>query len=196
MRDTQQTSGGLGQYVFLGVIVLLLLVGMGYFFGIFSWILSRGATPTVLTEEQGIRAENRPESSERPPIAAGSADVSDERLVALGRSIYNGQCAVCHGAALGGQPDWKTRLPNGLLPAPPHDDSGHTWHHSDATLFGVTKFGVAEFNNLPEYETAMPVYKDVLSDEEIWAVLTYIKSRWSKKSLRFHNQVDAQDTGN
>ncbi len=195
MHLLQPTSGGLGQYVFLSVVALLLVGGMGYFFGIFGWVLSLGVTPTVLTEDQSSRTENLPEATERPPIAAGSADASNEQLVSLGRRVYDDQCASCHGAALEGQPNWRVRLPNGLLPAPPHDDGGHTWHHSDATLFGITKFGVAEFNNL-DYETAMPVFKEVLRDEEIWAVLAFIKGHWSDRSRRSQERVNAQDTEN
>jgi hypothetical protein len=45
------------------------------------------------------------------------------------------------GANLEGQPNWKERQANGRLPAPPHDASGHTWHHPDAQLFGITKQG-------------------------------------------------------
>jgi cytochrome c len=56
------------------------------------------------------------------------ADPLNARQVASGRSIYDRHCASCHGGNLEGQPEWRSRLPNGRLPAPPHDDSGHTWH--------------------------------------------------------------------
>jgi S-disulfanyl-L-cysteine oxidoreductase SoxD len=67
---------------------------------------------------------------------------------------------------------------DGRLPAPPHDASGHTWHHPDELLFRITKFGVAKAANLKNYESAMPAYEDRLSDEEIVAVLSWIKSTW------------------
>ena len=51
--------------------------------------------------------------------------------ILLGQKVYGEYCASCHGANLEGQPDWKRRLENGRMPAPPHDESGHTWHHSD-----------------------------------------------------------------
>ena len=66
---------------------------------------------------------------------AGRADPNDAAQVAEGRAVYAAQCASCHGANLEGQPDWRVRLPNGRLPAPPHDASGHTWHHPDKALF-------------------------------------------------------------
>jgi len=109
-----------------------------------------------------------------------SADPSDAELVAMGRQVYASQCAACHGANLEGQPNWRSRKSDGRLPAPPHDASGHTWHHDDNSLFQLTKFGLAALVGQP-VETNMPIYEDVLSDEQIWAVLAYIKSRWPEK---------------
>ena len=63
-------------------------------------------------------------------------------LVALGKQVYATQCASCHGANLEGQTNWQVRGPDGKLPAPPHDQTGHTWHHSDAHLFELTKYGL------------------------------------------------------
>lgn len=94
----------------------------------------------------------------------------------LGKSIYLTHCAGCHGAELKGQPDWRQRRPDGRLPAPPHDASGHTWHHSDQQLFTITKRGVAVV--VPGYQSDMPGFEGVLSDREIWAVLAYIKGTW------------------
>ena len=67
---------------------------------------------------------------------------SDPAQLALGQKIYAQHCALCHGAKLEGQPDWRAKLPSGRMPAPPHDDSGHTWHHTDDVLFGITKQGL------------------------------------------------------
>ena len=115
----------------------------------------------------------------------------DTRLVALGQEIYAEQCAACHGDNLQGQPNWREPNENGRLPAPPHDATGHTWHHADELLFGVTKFGLAEFANLKDYDSDMPPYKDVLSDEEIIAVLSYIKSTWPDQIRDIHDQRNA-----
>lgn len=102
----------------------------------------------------------------------------DRRLLALGQKIYAAQCAACHGQRLEGQPNWRERGADGRLPAPPHDASGHTWHHPDEVLFRITKYGVVKAANLKNYESAMPAYEDRLSDEEIVAVLSWIKSTW------------------
>lgn len=104
----------------------------------------------------------------------------DSDLVLLGRDIYASQCAACHGANLEGQPNWRARKANGRMPAPPHDETGHTWHHDDATLFNLTKFGLSALIGSP-VETDMPAYDSVLSDEQIRAVLAYIKSEWPEE---------------
>lgn len=106
-----------------------------------------------------------------------SADAGDPALVALGRIVYTEKCAACHGADLRGQPDWRSPLPAGGRPAPPHDETGHTWHHPDQLLFDITKAGGAEFSP-SGYSNNMPGFGDSLVDREIWAALAYIKSRW------------------
>ena len=73
-----------------------------------------------------------------------------------GKVLYMEFCASCHGANLEGQPDWRQRLPNGRLPAPPHDATGHTRHHSDEQLFRIVKDGLAAL--APGYETDMPAF--------------------------------------
>lgn len=105
-----------------------------------------------------------------------SARTAAARL-AGGKAHYDAQCAACHGAKLEGQPDWRNRLPNGRLPAPPHDGSGHTWHHTDQDLFALTKHGLAPFAP-PGYQSDMPAFADKLTDQEIRDVLAYIKSTW------------------
>ena len=109
-------------------------------------------------------------------------DPTDQQLVSRGEKIYVQYCAACHGANLEGQPDWRTRLPNGRLRAPPHDVSGHTWHHPDIVLFDIVKHGLVPGKTAPPgHESDMPAYGSILSDEEIRAVLAYIKSTWPEE---------------
>ncbi len=98
--------------------------------------------------------------------------------IALGRQVYAENCASCHGANLEGQPNWQQDLPAGGRPAPPHDETGHTWHHNDQSLFTTVKYGGQA--TAPEgYKSNMPAFGDRLSDEQIWAALAFIKSTWS-----------------
>ena len=115
----------------------------------------------------------------------------DAQVVALGKTVYQAHCAACHGARLEGQPDWRIRDATGRLPAPPHDASGHTWHHPDAVLFAITKFGVAKAANLPGYDSAMPAFEGVLSDAEIVAVLSFIEAQWPQDIRRQQAEVNA-----
>ena len=107
----------------------------------------------------------------------------DPAQIALGQKIYAQHCAACHGAKLEGQPNWRQRLPNGRMPAPPHDESGHTWHHPDAVLFGITKQGLTPPYAPPGYESDMPAFAGTLSDAEIRAVLAYISSHWTSTDV-------------
>ena len=94
-----------------------------------------------------------------------------------GRALYVEHCAGCHGLNLEGQPNWQDRLPDGRWPAPPHDATGHTWHHSDDVLFQIVRDGPQSLLG-PQYQTDMPAFAGVLSDAEIGAILAYIKGAW------------------
>lgn len=111
-------------------------------------------------------------------LATGAqAQTADPTTIQRGQQLYATTCAACHGANLEGQPDWKRRLDTGLMPAPPHDATGHTASHSDRELFAFTRLGVAAVMG-DGYESAMPAFRDTLSDDDIAAVLDYIKSTW------------------
>jgi mono/diheme cytochrome c family protein len=114
------------------------------------------------------------------------------RELRLGQHIYETNCAACHGINLEGQPNWQSPGADGLMPAPPHDESGHTWHHPTDLLFAITKYGVAQASNLEDYESAMPAYEGVLTDTEILAVLAYIKSTWPRELRARHDELNAR----
>ena len=123
------------------------------------------------------------------PETKSRADPRDPIQVAHGRVVYEQRCAVCHGARLEGKPDWRLRLPNGRLPPPPHDDTGHTWHHPDEVLYGITKSGLVPPYAPPGYQSDMPAFGSILSDDEIWAVLAYIKSHWSPEVAKMRDEM-------
>lgn len=119
-------------------------------------------------------------------VLAGCDPAQD---LARGETLYAQHCAGCHGDRLEGQPDWQKKLPNGRFPAPPHDDSGHTWHHPDEALFAMTKHGLVPPHAPAGYESDMPAFGAVLSDEEIRAVLAYIGSHWSSEVRKLRAEM-------
>jgi len=125
-------------------------------------------------------------------LATTVSPVSAESGLRMGERLYQENCASCHGANLEGQPDWRTRLPNGRLPAPPHDASGHTWHHTDRVLFDIVKRGPAAIVGAG-YESDMPGYEGVLTDDEITSIVDYIKSTWPDKERAFQSERTRED---
>jgi mono/diheme cytochrome c family protein len=111
-----------------------------------------------------------------------------------GQALYQQHCASCHGASLEGEPDWRSRKADGKLPAPPHDETGHTWHHPDQQLFLITKHGIEAL--VPDYKSDMIGFGNVMSDEEIWAVLDYIKSQWPEPVRKKQAEITARASGN
>jgi len=84
---------------------------------------------------------------------------------------------------------WQDTMVDGMRLAPPHDKSGHTWHHPDEMLFNLTKYGFKAMIN-DDYKVSMPVYDGVLSDEEIIASLSYIKSTWPDEVIEIHDKIN------
>lgn len=120
-------------------------------------------------------------------LLAGPAQAAHEfenRDVVAGRDLYAAQCASCHGTDLAGQANWQDSNDDGTMPAPPHDATGHTWHHDSQLLFDYTKLGgagaLAE-RGVTGFTSAMPAFGDVLTDADIWNILAYIRSTWPDK---------------
>jgi len=115
--------------------------------------------------------------------------------VDAGAALYAEHCAACHGARLEGAPDWQRRGPDGLFPAPPHDETGHTWHHGDGFLFAYTKRGgQAVLDDLGvTFESGMPGFDGILRDGEIEAILAFIRSTWPPEARTFQAARTAQE---
>jgi len=85
------------------------------------------------------------------------ASSQQEEMIRQGRRIYRGNCAACHDFS--GQ---------GLV-GPPHNHTGNTWELADGELMSI----VLEGRN-----RSMPAFQDQLTEAEIEAALTYIKTMW------------------
>jgi mono/diheme cytochrome c family protein len=106
--------------------------------------------------------------------------------IARGQQLYAVHCASCHGTRLEGEPNWQSPKPSGRMPAPPHDATGHTWHHSDRDLLLITKKGLAAV--VSGCMSDMPAFESVLSDDEIAQILAYIKSTWPDEARRYQEE--------
>lgn len=129
-------------------------------------------------------------SADRDSASTVRLRPDDAAVATLGRQVHAAHCAACHGARLEGQPQWRERGLDGRLPAPPHDGGGRTWHRPDELLFRITKLGVARAVNPGDHVSAMPAYEDVLGDEEIVAVLSWIKAQWPPDIRARHDELN------
>jgi mono/diheme cytochrome c family protein len=102
----------------------------------------------------------------------------DATQIAEGRELYAIHCASCHGSELEGEADWQTQNDDGTFRAPPHDASGHTWHHGDRLLLETIRLGGARLADDIGGTSEMPAFESVLDEQQMVAILAYIKSTW------------------
>ncbi len=86
--------------------------------------------------------------------------------VALGQTIFQANCSSCHGVDGSGYAQEN-------IPAPAVNGTAHAWHHTDAQISGWIRDGVGQ----------MPAIGTDWSDDEIDAVLSYIKQWWGPDEL-------------
>ena len=128
-----------------------------------------------------------PQGTPYPPMPT-----IDKSQVRLGRQVYQATCAVCHGPNAEGAPKWMTPDAQGNQLAPPHDDSGHTWHHSDRVLYEMIRDGMRDPLR-PNSAFRMPAFGDRLSDAEIREVIAYFKSLWSPDHREYQWEQTVDD---
>lgn len=128
-------------------------------------------------------------ASNKPDDAVGLFPYWDAEAISQGQAIYAENCAACHGTALEGEAEWRGRNTDGSMRAPPHDASGHTWHHPDAQLFAITKYGTEKVTG-GAVTSSMVGFEDILSDDDILAVLAFIKASWPDQIIKRHNALN------
>lgn len=128
-----------------------------------------------------------------PQIRVRDQTFNREQL-AQGQQIYTQYCATCHGANGEGQFPDAPMQPDitGRIGAPPHDSTGHTWHHSDELLIRYIREG--GMGN-PARFYPMPGFGDQLSDEAIILVVAYIKTLWIDEHRAYQQQVTEGERG-
>ena len=116
----------------------------------------------------------------------------DPKQVDIGRTLYQANCAQCHGVNAEGDPNWRQSNPDGTFLPPPHDSTGHTWHHGDGLLFRYVRDGGKIYEN-PAFKSMMPPFGDRLIDEEIRSVITYLKSLWGPSERAAQADASRED---
>jgi len=99
-----------------------------------------------------------------------------ELMIVRGKIAYQNNCVSCHQVNLAGAENWKGLDEDGHRKAPPLNGTGHTWHHDDATLHTIIKYGLVGI--VSDYEGKMAGFGNNLSDKDIDSVLAYIKIFW------------------
>jgi mono/diheme cytochrome c family protein len=112
-------------------------------------------------------------------LAGCASEAEDEAVIARGEALYQTHCVDCHGGATGGD---ISDIP------PPHNAEGHTWHHADCELVGITLEGLPQSPERPE----MPAFGDELTEAEVRTILAYIKTWWEPDQLAHQAEVTEQ----
>lgn len=113
--------------------------------------------------------------------------------LARGEALYDANCRSCHGGATGGQ----------MMDIPPtHNANGHTWHHPDCQLIDVVLNGSGEMGEMmrrmmgvPEDTPRMPAFKGKLSEEDVEAILAYIKTWWTEEQRQAQARITEGQCG-
>jgi mono/diheme cytochrome c family protein len=113
-----------------------------------------------------------------PPAAVLPLPALAANDISLGQELYAVHCAACHGPELQGEASWRVQNEDGSFRAPPHDASGHTWHHSDNLLLESIRHGGARLPDNIGGTSKMPAFGEILDEGQMTAILIYIKSTW------------------
>jgi mono/diheme cytochrome c family protein len=179
-------------------IVVLLLLAVGLAVGLVGVVLRArwAAEQTVSAPQTSEQASGHVAGVALPPPidlnaseAGAGVPSAEPTALALGAAIYAARCASCHGPRGEGEPNWQVEREDGTLPAPPHDTSGHTWHHADTELVRIIREGGTVY--MPN--SRMPAYGEELNAAETLAVLAYIKvTFWGPRERVYQADVSRQ----
>ncbi len=172
------------------VTLLAILVPMAAIAAGGAWMLTVADRSEEAVETAQTTAPSGATSGTTQPPQAAAPQMSTPPVVISGdidrgEQLYLTSCAACHGTNLEGQEGWRSAGPDGVFPAPPHNDDGHTWHHGDQLLTDYIKLGGAELmrrQGMADFKSGMPGFGEILEDDEIQDILAYIKSNWSERS--------------
>jgi mono/diheme cytochrome c family protein len=146
----------------LGILVTLLVIASGVFSVSHFGLYPIGADNPPGSLERALASRALDEYADKHKPAGGNPVQPTPANLVEGARGYEEHCALCHGGAKAKISPMRHKF---NPPAPqlidriPHDD--------DAWLFWVTKHGVRM--------TGMPAWDGILSDDEMWKVVAFIK---------------------
>lgn len=129
------------------------------------------------------------------PVDPGSA-VKGTRFtqeqIAQGRAYYEATCAACHGIDGQGQFPEAPLEPDasGRYGAPPHNDAGHTWHHTDELLLRYVMEG--GFSD-PDTFYPMPRFDSLYNREQAAMIIAYIKTMWTEEQRIYQHHMTTEE---
>ena len=91
--------------------------------------------------------------------------------------LYDANCRSCHGASTGGS---SKDIP------PPLNMNGQAWHYADQQLTDIILNGVSTPGRAP-----MPAFKNKLTQDQVKAILTLIKTWWTDEQRAYQKQAPA-----
>ena len=111
--------------------------------------------------------------------ACGSDDGGSDETLSRGETLYKENCLSCHGGESGGEISDSP---------PPHNQNGHTWHHPDCQLTEITLRGPSAWGGTPG-PGSMPAFEGRLSEDDIAAILAYIKTWWTDEQRAYQSDI-------
>ncbi len=168
-----------GSYTFTGLGIALIIVAA-------ASVMAGVTFATRATAAATNRSLTTPPSTAAIQALSGNIVLPplDPAQIARGKTVYDENCAKCHGAQLEGQPDWHyPSLKTFKYPAPPHTDVGHTWLHADTELLDYIMNGTGGLSS------EMAGFRGVLSGPDMAAVLAFIKSNWTQGTREYQNKI-------
>ena len=122
-------------------------------------------------------------NTSQPP----SPTLDEER----GGQLYRTYCLSCHGGATGGS---MMDIP------PPHNATGHTWHHSDRQLTAIILDGSGQMGEMMRQMMGtvkdtprMPAFRGALAEEDVANILAYIKTWWTPEQREWQRRITESD---
>lgn len=94
--------------------------------------------------------------------------------LARGRQLFEANCIQCHGPTGGGDGPAAAGLP---IDVPRYDD--HVPYHNDYTLYNWITNGIERDGVLN-----MPAWGDVLTEDERWTLVTFLRQTWGSGNFR------------